>query len=74
MDMSKIFKSPMDDNGYDISDYFDLASEFGTMKDLKNLIEKAKEKEIKIILDLVINHSSDEHEWFKKALENQKIS
>ena len=67
-----IFKSPMDDNGYDISDYFDLAPEFGTMKDLKNLIEKAKEKGIKIILDLVINHSSDEHEWFKKALENPK--
>lgn len=65
-----IFKSPMDDNGYDISDYFDLAEEFGTMEDLKNLITKAKEKNIKIILDLVINHTSDEHKWFQEALKN----
>ena len=62
-----IFKSPMDDNGYDISDYYDIAPEFGTMEDLDNLIKKAKEKNIKIILDLVINHTSDEHEWFNKA-------
>ena len=65
-----IFKSPMDDNGYDISDYFDIAEEFGTMSDLKELIDKAKEKDIKIILDLVINHTSDEHPWFKEALKN----
>lgn len=63
-----IFQSPMDDNGYDISDYFKLAPEFGTMNELKQLIEKAKQKDIKIILDLVINHTSDEHEWFQKAL------
>lgn len=63
-----IYKSPMDDNGYDISDYFDLAPEFGTMKDLEELIERAREHEIKIILDLVINHTSDEHEWFQQAL------
>ncbi len=65
-----IFKSPMDDNGYDISDYFDIAEEFGTMSDLRELIDKAKEKNIKIILDLVINHTSDEHPWFKEALKN----
>ena len=65
-----IFKSPMDDNGYDISDYYDIAPEFGTMEDLDNLIKKAKEKNIKIILDLVINHTSDEHEWFQKALKD----
>lgn len=65
-----IYKSPMDDNGYDISDYFDLADEFGTMADLDELIEKAKEHNIKIILDLVINHTSDEHEWFKEAMSN----
>jgi len=65
-----IYKSPMDDNGYDISDYFNLAPEFGTMKDLDELIEKAKEYGIKIILDLVINHTSDEHEWFKEAIDN----
>lgn len=63
-----IFASPMDDNGYDISDYLSLAPEFGTMEDLDELIIKAKEKGIKIILDLVINHTSDEHPWFKKAL------
>ncbi len=67
-----IFQSPMDDNGYDISDYFVLAPEFGTMEDLKNLVEKAKEKGIKIILDLVINHTSDEHPWFQKALTDPK--
>lgn len=63
-----IYKSPMDDNGYDISDYFDLAPEFGTTDDLEELIKKAKEQGIKIILDLVVNHTSDEHEWFKKAM------
>ena len=65
-----IYKSPMDDNGYDISDYFDLAPEFGTMEDLDELIEKANEKGIKIILDLVINHTSDEHKWFEEAISN----
>ena len=65
-----IFKSPMDDNGYDISDYYDIAPEFGTLEDLDNLINEAKKKNIKIILDLVINHTSDEHEWFQKALKN----
>lgn len=63
-----IYQSPMDDNGYDISDYYAIESQFGNMEDLEELIEKAKEKNIKIILDLVINHTSDEHEWFQKAL------
>jgi len=63
-----VFASPMDDNGYDISDYLALAPEFGTMEDLDELIERAKEKGIKIILDLVINHTSDEHAWFQEAL------
>ena len=62
-----IYKSPMDDNGYDISDYYDINPEFGTMADLEELIEKAKAKGIKIIMDLVINHSSDEHAWFIEA-------
>lgn len=65
-----IFQSPMDDNGYDISDYFAIAPEFGTMDDLKHLIEEAKQKGIKIILDLVINHTSDEHAWFQEALKD----
>ncbi len=66
-----IYQSPMDDNGYDISDYTSIASEFGSMQDLEQLIAEAKRREIKIILDLVINHTSDEHEWFQKALADQ---
>lgn len=65
-----VFRSPMDDNGYDISDYFDLAPEFGTLEDLRELVRAAKEIGIKIILDLVINHTSDEHEWFQRALKD----
>lgn len=65
-----IYKSPMADNGYDISDYYQLNPEFGDMKDLDELIVKAKEKGIKIVLDLVINHTSDEHPWFQDVLEN----
>lgn len=65
-----IYKSPMDDNGYDISDYYSLNPEFGTMEDLEELIQEAKKKDIKIILDLVINHTSDEHPWFKDAISN----
>ncbi len=63
-----IYQSPMDDSGYDISDYTSIASEFGSMQDLEQLIAEAKRREIKIILDLVISHTSDEHEWFQKAL------
>ena len=65
-----IYKSPMDDNGYDISDYYDVNLEFGTMEDLDELMSEAKKRNIKIIMDLVLNHSSDEHEWFKKALKD----
>ena len=65
-----IFKSPMDDNGYDISDYYDINPEFGTREDLDRLISEAGRRGIKIILDLVINHTSDEHEWFQEALKN----
>ena len=67
-----IFKSPMDDNGYDISDYYDVNPEFGTKEDLEKLIVEAEKREIKVILDLVINHTSDEHEWFLEALKNPK--
>jgi len=65
-----IFKSPMDDNGYDISDYYDVNPEFGTKEDLEKLIAEAEKREIKVILDLVINHTSNEHEWFLEALKN----
>lgn len=63
-----IFKSPMVDNGYDISDYKDINSEFGSLNDLEMLLNKAKQYDIKIMLDLVVNHTSDEHEWFEAAL------
>lgn len=64
-----IFKSPMDDNGYDISDYYDVNPEFGTKEDLEKLIAEAEKRGIKVILDLVINHTSDEHEWFFGSVE-----
>ncbi|MDE7245005.1 MAG: alpha-glucosidase, partial [Oscillospiraceae bacterium] len=63
-----IFQSPMDDNGYDVSDYQAIAPQFGTIADADELIEQAKQRGIKIVLDLVINHSSDEHTWFQQAL------
>ncbi len=65
--LSPVCQSPMDDNGYDISDYEDIASEFGTLADMDQLIDEAKQRGIYILLDLVVNHSSDEHEWFKQA-------
>ncbi|XP_062551537.1 maltase 2-like [Armigeres subalbatus] len=65
---SPLFKSPMKDFGYDISDFKDVDPLFGTLDDLKELFVKAKELGIKVILDFVPNHTSDEHEWFKKAV------
>lgn len=64
------YRSPMDDNGYDISDYREIADEFGAMEDMEELIAQAGRRGIKIILDLVINHTSDEHPWFQAALKN----
>ena len=62
--LSPVYKSPNDDNGYDISDYLDINPEYGTMKDMDELIEKANQKGLRILMDLVINHTSDEHQWF----------
>ncbi|MCL1949692.1 MAG: alpha-glucosidase [Turicibacter sp.] len=62
-----VYKSPMDDNGYDVSDYYGIAPEFGTMDDFRELLQEAKERNIKIIMDLVLNHTSDEHPWFQAA-------
>ncbi|MCU7667161.1 alpha-glucosidase [Bacillus thuringiensis] len=59
-----MYKSPNDDNGYDISDYQDIMDEFGTMEDFDLLLEEVHKRDMKIILDLVINHTSDEHPWF----------
>lgn len=65
--LTPIYKSPNDDNGYDISDYYQIQPEFGTMDDFEELLEKAHQKQIKIILDVVFNHTSDEHHWFKES-------
>lgn len=62
--LSPVYKSPNDDNGYDISDYRDIMDEFGTMDDMERLIAEAKKRGIKIVMDLVANHTSDEHPWF----------
>jgi len=70
--LSPIFKSPMVDFGYDISDFFDIQPEYGTLDDFRNLIKKANELDLKIILDFVPNHSSDENDWFKKSVKKEK--
>ena len=62
--LSPVYKSPNDDNGYDISDYEDIMDEFGTMADMEELIAEADKRGIKIVMDLVVNHTSDEHHWF----------
>ena len=66
--LSPIYKSPDDDNGYDIADYCSVDPKFGTMEDFDTLVAEAKKRGIGIVMDLVINHTSDEHEWFQKAL------
>ncbi|MEU4206846.1 glycoside hydrolase family 13 protein [Rothia terrae] len=65
--LSPVYQSPNDDNGYDISDYRAIMDEFGTMADFDELLAEATKHNIKIIMDLVVNHTSDEHEWFKQA-------
>ncbi|MBO5907351.1 MAG: alpha-glucosidase [Clostridia bacterium] len=70
--LSPVYKSPNDDNGYDISDYRDIQPEFGTMADFDELLSEAKSRGISIIMDLVINHTSDEHEWFRRALAGEE--
>ena len=65
--LSPVYQSPNDDNGYDISDYEAIMSEFGTMADMDKFIEEANQRNIKVIMDLVVNHTSDEHPWFLEA-------
>ena len=65
--LSPVCKSPQDDNGYDISDYQDIDPMFGSLDDMEELIKEAKKRNIRIIMDLVLNHSSDEHRWFQEA-------
>lgn len=68
--LSPCYPSPLADEGYDISDYYDIDPRFGTMADMEQLIEEAKKRNMYILMDLVVNHCSDEHEWFKKACED----
>lgn len=66
--ISPVYQSPFVDQGYDISDYYAIDSRFGTMEDFEELIREAKKRNLHILMDLVLNHCSDQHEWFKKAL------
>ena len=73
--LSPVYKSPNDDNGYDISDYEDIMTEFGTMDDFDRMLAAAHERGIKIVMDLVVNHTSDEHPWFvesRSSKDNEK--
>lgn len=65
--LSPVYRSPQDDNGYDISDYQDIDTMFGSLADMEELIAEAGKRNIKIIMDMVLNHSSDEHRWFVEA-------
>ena len=70
--LSPVYPSPMVDNGYDISDYENIDPRFGTLEDMDRLIAEAKKKNISIIMDLVVNHCSDQHAWFQKAIADPK--
>ena len=70
--LSPVYESPNDDNGYDISNYKAIQPQFGTMEDFDELVSEAKKRGIGIVMDLVINHTSDEHEWFKRALAGEE--
>lgn len=68
--LSPCYQSPLADQGYDISDYYNIDPRFGTMEDMERLIAEAKKRNMYILMDLVVNHCSDEHEWFRKACED----
>lgn len=68
--LSPVYKSPLADQGYDIADYYAIDPRFGTMEDMDRLIAEAKKRDMYILMDLVVNHCSDEHEWFQKAIQD----
>lgn len=68
--LSPIYQSPLVDQGYDISDYYSIDPRFGTMEDMDELLAEAKKRDIYIVMDLVVNHCSDQHEWFRRAMED----
>ena len=69
--LNPIYKSPNDDNGYDISDYRNIMEEFGTMEGFDLLLSEMKKRGLKMVMDLVVNHSSDEHEWFEASKQSR---
>ncbi|MDI9232056.1 alpha,alpha-phosphotrehalase [Staphylococcus caprae] len=72
--LTPIYESPMNDNGYDISNYFKINEQFGTIEDFKRLVAEAHQRDLKIMLDIVINHTSTHHEWFKEAMRSKDSS
>ncbi|MFB4475976.1 alpha-amylase family glycosyl hydrolase, partial [Oceanobacillus caeni] len=72
--LSPIYKSPNADNGYDISDYQEIMDEFGTMEDFDELLKETHKRDMKLIMDLVINHTSDEHPWFVESRKSKENS
>ena len=69
--LGPIYNSPNDDNGYDISDYINIMPEFGTMEQFDKLLDEMHKRDLKLVMDLVVNHSSDEHEWFERSKESK---
>ncbi|UNJ96431.1 alpha,alpha-phosphotrehalase [Bacillus mycoides] len=69
--LTPIYRSPQNDNGYDVSDYYSIDPSYGTMEEFEELLKKAKVRDIEIMLDIVVNHSSTEHKWFKEAKEDK---
>ncbi|MED0992888.1 alpha,alpha-phosphotrehalase [Bacillus nitratireducens] len=69
--LTPIYESPQNDNGYDVSDYYSIDPSYGTMEEFEELLEEAKARDIEIMLDIVVNHSSTEHKWFKEAKEDK---
>ena len=70
--LSPINDSPMFDNGYDVSNYYDICPIFGTLSDFKTLLAECHQRQIRVILDLVVNHTSDLHDWFKESRSGQR--
>lgn len=71
--LSPVYESPFVDQGYDISDYYKIAEQFGTMDDFDILVAEMKKRGMHLIMDLVVNHCSDKHEWFQKALADRTV-
>lgn len=72
--LGPVYRTPNDDNGYDISNYYEIEPEFGTMEDFDNLLSGLKERGMRLIMDIVLNHSSDEHSWFEQSRESKDNS